>query len=409
VPTIARQHSAFVQLRTSPRVFVFMSVMLVTSTSIGASAVAKLQFATTLTGSEFGIGALSLVAALGGAVMGLPAGTLVDRFNPRWILLGIIATMVTINGGSALALTFGKPSFALFIALAFVEGLVVAISVPTIAAIQAAMVRTDARGAAEILNLLRLAIGGISGTVLASRIDAPNVTLFICAGLSAMAWPLVWKSTSGVDFARKSTEIIGPGAIMELFTRLRHLPLLRQTVIADLVLRLVIPTQLVNLFIVDKSAQDIAAFVILGGVLGVFAGNISLAVTGLRGRLDLRLRVSFCLYAANIALGSLLMIDDLLLSRTTLLVIIVVIGSALSTYVQGLIAAMIQQRSPDDIRGRLTGGLAGVRMLLVAVGVLLGTVITTVFFTQVFSWTLFALAVAALIALKGFRYVGARV
>lgn len=403
------QHSAFVQLRNSPRFFAFMVAMLLGATSVGASAVAKLEFATSLTGSEFGIGSLAVVSALGGALIGLPAGAMVDRFGPRRILFGVFVVMACLHFGTAILLTSWTPHFSVFIALSFVEGMMVSVGAPSVAAAQAALVPKDARGAGEIINLLRLSIGGIVGTLIAASIGKPELTLMLCGLMSAAIAIVFWILSRPVTFIRVQDEPLSTRAFTELFDRVRRLPLLRQTVIADLVLKFVIPTQLVNLFIVDKDAMNVAAFVILGGVIGVAGGNLFLAFTGLSGRLDRRMKLVFGGYVVNMVIGSLLMIDDYLVSNVLLLVVIVILGSGLSTYSQGLLAAMIQQRSPDDIRGRLTGGLSGARMLLVAAGVVMATFITSVYFTQVFSWTLAILGVIALVVLRGFSRIGASV
>lgn len=403
------QHSAFVELRRSPRLYVFMLVMLLGAMSLGASAVAKLDYATQLTGNELGIGLLAILAALGGAVMGLPAGTLVDRFNPRRMLLGVLLTMVCVHFGTVALLTWFTPNFSVFMVLSFIEGAVAAVSIPAIASTQAALVPAHARGAAEIINLLRLSVGAILGTIIASSIDKPEMTLIGCGFAALLISIAFWFVTRSITFVRPDSRSRSRHPIRELLERVRGLPLLRQTVIADLVLRFVIPTQLVNLFIVDKGAKSIAALVLLGGVVGVALANIILACTGLTGRLDRRARISFAAYAVNMVLGSLLMINEYLITNSILLVAIVIIGSGLCTYTQGLLAAMIQQRSPDDIRGRLTGGLAGARMLLVAAGVVMGTMITTVYFTQVFSWVLVALALIAMVGLRGFSRIGSSV
>ena len=403
------QRSAFVQLRHSPRFFAFMGAMLLGATSLGASAVAKLEFATQMIGNEIGIGALSIVAALGGAVMGLPAGVMVDRFGPRRILLGVFAVMACVHFGTAMFLSAWTPHFSVFIVLSFIEGMMVSVGAPSVAAAQAALVPKDARGAGEIINLFRLSIGAIIGTLIAASLGRPALTLMLCGLMAAAVAVVFWLISRPVAFPRVEDGPLSMRAFSELFDRVRRMPLLRQTVIADLVLRFVIPTQLVNLFIVDKGAMDVAGFVILGGVIGVAIGNLSLGFTGLSGRLDRRMRFVFVGYLVNMIIGSLLMIDDYLVSHVLLLVVIVILGSGLSTYSQGLLAAMIQQRSPDDIRGRLTGGLTGARMLLVAAGVVMATFITSVYFTQVFSWTLAILGVIALVVLRGFSRIGASV
>ncbi len=84
-------------------------------------------------------------------------------------------------------------------------------------------------------------------------------------------------------------------------------------------------------------------------------------------------------------------------------------GSAASAYGQGLLGALVQQRSPDEIRGRLSGLLMVPRLLLSALATALVTLVVSVHDTRLATALLALLAVGSIIALRGFRRIGRNV
>ena len=116
------QRSAFTQLRSSPRLLILMAILLANAAAVGAMLVARLQFATAITGSGSGIGSLSLVAALAGGFFGLPSGTLIDRVNPRKALLLVQLSFGVTNVGLGLLLIFAPPPFSVIVLLTFIDG-----------------------------------------------------------------------------------------------------------------------------------------------------------------------------------------------------------------------------------------------------------------------------------------------
>ncbi|MGI9135670.1 MAG: MFS transporter [Candidatus Nanopelagicales bacterium] len=400
------QGSAFTQLRSSPRLLILMVILLANAAAVGAMLVARLQFATAITGSGSGIGSLSLVAALAGGLFGLPSGTLIDRVNPRKALLLVQLSFGVTNVGLGLLLIFAPPPFSVIVVLTFIDGILASLAVPALAATQAALVPHDARGAAEIMNLLRLGLGGIIGTIVAARFDRPGETIILCGLVTAASGVAAFCVSRSAAFERSSPEPLNFRAIEKLFATVRALPPLRRAVVADLVLRFVIPTQIVNLLLIEKGIKNAAPAIIMGGVIGVFAGNLWLARTGLGGRINRSVLRAFYGFSICIGIASLLSIGDYLVSNIPLLILLVALGSGMGIYAQGLLAALIQQRSPDDIRGRLTGGVQALRQFTLAAGVLFATVTSGVYSTQILGWTITALAAITLVSLRGFRPIG---
>lgn len=403
---VTAQGSVFRQLRNSPRVMWLMLILLANAVAIGAVLVARLQFATQITGSGSGIGMLSLVAALAGGLFGLPSGTLVDRVNPRQLLLIVQLGFGVTNLSLGLMLIYSPPPFSAIVVLTFVEGVMASAAVPALAATQAALVPHDSRGAAEILNLLRLGLGGILGTFVAARFGDPGITMIFCGVVTAFSGVAAFLISSSARFERSASDPLSFAAIRQLFVTVKSLPPLRRAVVADLVLRFVIPTQIVNLVLIEHGIKNAAPGVIMGGVIGVFGGNVWLARTGLGGRVNRSVLWAFYGFTVCIGVASLLMFNEYLVGNLVLMVILVAVGSGMGIYAQGLLAALIQQRSPDDIRGRLTGGIQALRQFTIAAGVLFATVTSGVYSTHVLGWSITALSVITLIGLRGFRPIG---
>jgi hypothetical protein len=87
--------------------------------------------------------------------------------------------------------------------------------------------------------------------------------------------------------------------------------------------------------------------------------------------------------------------------------VVLFVGSALTAYTQGLLAALVQQQVPDAVRGRLTGAMAAARSLVIAGS---AAVLTAVILPlSVIGATVFVAVVGlvALLALRGFRGITA--
>jgi MFS family permease len=153
---------------------------------------------------------------------------------------------------------------------------------------------------------------------------------------------------------------------------LRATPRLARIVQVDLILSLVIPTQLVNLVLSDLDAPDIAAVSIASGMVGVLLGRLALTVIGFRGSPRLILIVTVGSLSFLQFVGALSLTDRWLISQLLALPAIVIMGSIASTYAQGLLAAIIQQEVAEEYRGRLGSILVAGRNILISVGALAG-------------------------------------
>ncbi|MBM3687308.1 MAG: MFS transporter, partial [Actinobacteria bacterium] len=161
------------QLKGSPRFALFMLLMVPAAGTIGAKEAARLDYVTDAFGSALGIGSVGAVIAVGTAIAGSVAGPLCDRINPRGVLLLSFAMIAASNLVTVALLIQGALATGLIEVLAFWYGLAFGIGVPALLKLQAALVPLDARGSAEIINILRLSVGGIIGVFLARISPSP--------------------------------------------------------------------------------------------------------------------------------------------------------------------------------------------------------------------------------------------
>ena len=83
----------------------------------------------------------------------------------------------------------------------------------------------------------------------------------------------------------------------------------------------------------------------------------------------------------------------------------IVAGCAFSAYGTSALTALVQQRSPDDIRGRLAGLLAVPRLVLQALASLIATALITVGNSHYFTVGLAVVTLLALTALLWFKRI----
>ena len=155
----ALRRSALGEVRQSPRFLALMLVMLVAAIGYGGRDVSRLRYTTELTGDALGIGVAAAVFAVGLALGGLASGPITDRFDPRRLLVAGMALQGVMSLLTALMLLGGVTSDGAYLATILVDGVFAGACVPALATTQAAMVPTGARGAAEIISILRLGIG----------------------------------------------------------------------------------------------------------------------------------------------------------------------------------------------------------------------------------------------------------
>ena len=399
--------STFALLRRNPRLLAFMVSQGLAAIALGALLVARIEFATQAFGNEVGIGTLAVTFSIAAAVISIPAGMLVDRANPRVILLISMAVIGVSNISLGYLLVRGPVGVALLVGGAVLEGLATGFALPAMLKTQAALVDAHSRGAAEIANLLRLCIGGLIGSLLARLIpDSAAVVLasgalIVIAGCTSfvIASPAVFRPQRGVTLWESVSQVV---------PRLRADAPLTRAVVADLVMRVVVPTLLLPLFIVDRDINQSAAKVLAAGTIGVLIGSLTLAHFGVSGRMRRPLVVSFVGYLVAIALGGLLLRNDWLIGEglpQIMLLGFIVAGCAFSAYGTSALTALVQQRSPDDIRGRLAGLLAVPRLVLQALASLIATALITVGNSHYFTVGLAVVTLLALTALLWFKRI----
>lgn len=398
--------SVYSQLAPTPRLFVYMAALLIPAISLGAREVARWQYLNDTFDSEWGLGLTAALAAVVIAVTGLYFGRITDRRDPRPFVVvatSIGALTATVAG---LAIILGGVTPWLAVTLAIADGFAFGMGSVALLKTQASFVRPGAEGATEIVNILRLGIGGVVGALIAGAMPNPQTTLLAVAVVILVANVFVWKVMMPVVMRpAPAANVLNPGAFR---TYLRSSDSPRSLLVIDLLLAVIIPTQLVNLVLIDLDLPELASTSIAAGMAGVLAGRMLLTVLGFRGNPRLLLIISVLGLCLTQLVGAIALQDNWLVRQALLLPAIVIIGSLMSTYAQGLTAAIIQQQVTDAYRGRFSSLVVAGRNVLISIGVLLGTFIAVYWDAQVLLTTLALSLILLTVGTRAFRAVPAR-
>ena len=106
--------------------------------------------------------------------------------------------------------------------------------------------------------------------------------------------------------------------------------------------------------------------------------------------------------------GAVALQDNWLIRQALLLPAIVIIGSLMSTYAQGLTAAIIQQQVSEAYRGRFSSIVVAGRYVLISIGAILGTFIAVYWDAQVLLVALGLSLVVLTIGTRAYRVVPTR-
>lgn len=370
---------------------------------IGIFGVTRALTATEVFGDESGVGTTAAFAAVAGAVAGLVSGPVLDRWNARWILV----TAMVLFGLSQLvtfgAYVTGNLTPALLTVISILDGFLVGMQITALVTTQAGLVRQANRGIAEITNALRIGLGSLVGTLLATAV----LTLQTALLLSGIIVLLVTAVTVWTTRGFVPAHTVQQAMFRDAWTIFMSDRPLRSALIIGALLALVLPTQLVNLIIVDLDMPQMVGLVALAGVAGVLGARFHLSLTGLTGSLAGRVLRSYVTFTVVLAISWVVIVTD---SRTLILVSmgpLILVGSWSSSLAFGIVTATVQQRLPDAVRGRFTGASGFVLGLAVAGGVVAATVIITPQDTA----TLLPLMIAALLVVlaitRGFRGLAA--
>ncbi len=240
------------------------------------------------------------------------------------------------------------------------------------ARIQAALTPPSARGSADVINLFRLSIGGVIGSVVTLWVVDPAIIVtasgVICLATAAAIWLIAPQVPGSRAHARGNhgTSERAPSALRQV---LRSRSPLRSVIVVDLCLYFIIPTQLVNLLLVDRAITEQAGILLAFGMVGVLIGRGWPAFIGQPRTLRAALVVAIAVGAVILAVSAWLMVGDWLLHQPVPFALLIISGSAVVAYIQCLLAAAVRQQVPDDVRGRLSGAIWAARLVLVAVSV----------------------------------------
>ncbi|MGI9196537.1 MAG: MFS transporter, partial [Candidatus Nanopelagicales bacterium] len=328
------RQSALGEVRRSPRFLGLMGVMLVAAIGYGAREQARLVYTSELTGNASGIGEAAAIFAVGIAVGGLLGGRLSDRFNPSRVLIAALAVQGAASLVTAALIVSDIPWGTPYFLVTIVDGVFAGVGVPSLAATQAAVVPTTARGAAEIISILRLGIGGALGLVLAGLSPSPAVTL-VAIGVAVLVLliPIAVITNPVVFAAGRALKV----ARDQLLGVLRTHRVLSRVVVADLVLCVAIPTQFSNVFLATDRDKSLVIPILLSGVLGVLVGRLLLTLTGSHGQVRRDLVVSFGTFILVAVLGIPVVASTLVHSATWIPVTLLFIGSGTTAYAQGML------------------------------------------------------------------------
>jgi ENTS family enterobactin (siderophore) exporter len=393
--------SVFAQLAPTPRIFLFFGVMVVPAMSLGAKEVGRWQYLNEAFDSALSLGLIAAMSAITLAVTSLFIGRVIDRNDPRPFVMVALFLGSIMSLSLWLGLISGTSAAWVVAVSAVVEGFSLGLAGPAFLKVQAAFVRPGAEGAAEIVNILRLGLGIVIGSVLAGLSPSLSTT-FLFAGASSLiaivpVWFIMRPVTLRESAARNHT------SDQSIVAYLGARQGIRTIVTVDLVLAFVIPTQLVNLVLFDQHLPDLASLSIASGAAGVLLGRFLLAVLGFRGR------PAYVLLGAVVGLaiiqlfGAVSLTDGWLFSHLVVLPLIIIVGSMLGTYAQGLVAALAQQKVDEAFRGRLSGLLIAGRNVLIALGAIIGSLMAVWFGSQILLAILGVGLIIVVLVSRGFR------
>ena len=366
----------FSQIGFAPAFYALMGVMLPVMVAAMLLVTARNSFASVGFGGAQGIGDVAVAATVGGGIAGVLAGSLADKYSPRSILVIVYFAM----GLSTLALWFliheVDPSRGAYLAVAAVDGALVAISVSALAKFQARLVGDGAKGAAESVNGIRSSVGSLIGIAVGLFVGSGAFSVLFAAALFPVVAMLILVVTKRPASSARSSVARG-GSARDFFLALRRETELRDIVIADGLMYLALPSALLSMGVVAEDINRLnpilAPILASAGIIGVLAGRLLVAARGTLGPVPRDLTFATVLYAL-LALSSWLAIQgDWLLNQVILMTAAAAVASACGSFVQALLGAKLQERLPEDLRARGTGLIYGMRAFQLTIGVTVAT------------------------------------
>jgi len=393
----------FSQVGSAPRFYWLMAAMV--PASFAGSTIGSIKvILAAQTGGVSTVGTAALVSTVTGCIAGLLAGRVVDRVRANVVLACSMAGFMLSYLSLAFLVAHNSVTDTWVIFFSAVDGAIITFSFLSTIKIDAALVRPNARGAAESISSIRASVGGLLGALLAGSIVLIVDRVIFCAVLTGITFVLVLVIPRGV-MARSTAKKQQKGSVAVMLGALKSNPSFRTVVIANLTLYLVVPSTLLSLSVVREGLLGIQGVLVGAGIVGVMAGRLTLAARGTRGAVSRDLTLATLLYAFLAAIAAVGMVGDWLFGQTALLALLIMLGSACGSFTQSMLAAKFQEQVPDAVRGQASGVMYAAVAVQLALGIVVTTSVVSAWSTFAYSVLLACLLLFAVVFLQGFRQV----
>lgn len=394
--------AVFDDLRGNPRIFKFLGCLLGLSIANTLLTIAIVRVETDSDVSLAAAGFEGTVFLFTYAILALPAGAVVDRFNPRRILLVSCLALAAMHGLVAvLSARHDMVDWVLYMVTGTQAAWIAAL-VPAVYVIQAGLSQPGARGSAEIARRFQGAVGAAIGSVACLAIHGPLSLFAVAAALYLVAGVGCFVvSRPAVFGAERARALRLAAALREVIMD----DALRPAAVADLVMKVVVPTGLFSLLLVAFQAAMLSGQLSLASSTASIAACVVLFRSGIHGLVARRLRWSYGLFSGACLVGSAALTGGWLIGagpQRMLLWVLAGIAYALPAFGQGLTGAAVQQRVPDSIRGRVSSAVLVPQLALQGLVALVLTQLVTSVNGQMALVVTAMMVVIGVVALRGF-------
>lgn len=393
----------FSQVGDAPRFYSLMTAMV--PAAFAASTVGSVRvILAAQSGGATTVGSAALASSLGGVATGVLAGALVDRFRPHLVLAMSLAGLMVSYCALAVLTRQAMVTSQEVVLFAALDGALIAVSFMGLVKVQSALVRPDARGAAESINSIRASVGSLLGALLAESIVVVADRVIFCALLMAASTVLVFVIPRRL-LREQESGLRPKGSLATLVHAVRRNGSFRTVVIADLVMYLVLPSTVLSLAVVREGLLAVQGPLVASGIVGVLAGRLAMAARGTRGRVSRDLTLATSGYALIALVGAVAMSGGWLFSNAAFLGALVLVGSACGSFTQTMLGAKFQEQVPDAARGQASGAMYAARGVLLSLGIIVTTTLVSAWSTQLYAGFLACALLLVVMLLQGFRRI----
>lgn len=402
----SRQANAWKELGRNRRLLEFQAVVTGGPLGIGAVALIHAGLEDHVGATAAQLGAVATVVILARAITAVPAGAVIDRINPAKASLVSFTAMAIVAVFIASLLALDRLPFSILLVAAACEGVGIALALPANLTLQAAMTPVHLRAAAEVINSLRISIGVVLGVFLGVLAPTPAIGY----ALVALGWFAAgigsWLVTRRVPVPERATAPIMSG-LREASIRVWQRRPLRVAFINETAVRAFAPVALITLFVAEYQLEHRATDLLFAAAIGACIGTATLSFTSASTHIRLKLSGSLAVYVVTLAAGAAVLFSgasaDADGAPHFVLVGLLTLACASLAFAVALGSSIVQQRVPDDMRGRAGGFSLLSRQLAQAASCALTVFIAARFGVQS-ALLLMAVALAAYIcASRGFR------